>query len=1037
MSSRISPHAVDEQRALRARLDVIEAEAKQLRAQLGGGLPGAGFDRIEAVERLAVDGRFAASGDVLGQMFADAPAAIAILVGPDHRFLLSNRLHDEWTGGRVVLGESVARLFPAAQPAGFIDLLDRVLRTGESLSAQEAPLLSDPTRYTNFYYRRLQGFGEGSGGYGVLALGVDVTAQVVARKRAQAIAAVAQALSDATSPRAVADVLVQRAHDVLDAAGTVVLFAADEDSRSASLVASRGLPAARMARYQPMPLDAQTPLADAMRTDQPVLIETRAKLVAAYPELAESPVAADQLQAVAAIPLRQRGRVVGGFAVSFAAPHAFDADERAFLLSIVEQGALALERAQFLEQRLRVDAEMRASERRFRAVFDHSVDAMVIIDDQRAFVDLNRAACRLLRTPREALLGRSSADVIAETPSHESGSLWSSFRSDGQQRGEVRLRRADGTTVDVEYSAAADILPGRHLAVWRDIEERKRASDNLRFLADASCALGSTVDAECALASVVRLAVPTVADWAALDMLDDDGSIRRVHAEHSDRAKLELERELHQKFAPRLTDERGAGHVIRTGSSELMSDLEDALSAQEASDPARVAAARALGLSSWICVPISLRGRTMGAISFVNAESQRRFSRGDLTICEEVARRASIAIDNTRALREAQEANRLKDEFLSTVSHELRTPLTAILGWATLLLRGASPGAVAKSDVLRRGLETIERNARAQGRLIEDVLDVARIISGKLRLQLGVVDLAAVVAAAVDVVTPAAEAKRVRLVAEMGEPQPVFGDADRLQQVVWNLLSNAVKFTPSGGRVDVHLHARGGQVELCVSDTGQGIQPDVLPYIFDRFRQADSSASRQHGGLGLGLAIARHLVELHGGEVSAQSHGQGRGATFRLRLPLRTTAPMVDGDPVDDVPVAAVSGVRLDGVRVLVCEDDEDTRELIRVMLHGAGAEVRAVAGAAEALESMAAFAPRVLLSDVGMPGEDGYSLVRRVRELPPERGGRVPAVALTAYARAEDAGEASRAGFDVHLAKPVRERELLEVVARLAASTR
>jgi PAS domain S-box-containing protein len=1034
MSSRTSPHAVDEQRALRARLDVLEAETKQLRAQLGGGLAGAGFERIEAVERLAVDGRFAASGDVLGQMFADAPAAIAILVGPDHRFLLSNRLHDAWTGGRVVLGESVARLFPEAQAAGFIELLDRVLRTGESLSAQEAPLLSDPTRYTNFYYRRLQGFGE-RGGYGVLALGVDVTAQVVARKRAQAIAAVAQALSEATSPGAVADVLVQRAHDVLDAAGTVVFFAADEDGRSASLIASRGMPAARMGRYQPMPLDAQTPLADAMRTDQPVLIETRAKLVAAYPGLADSPVAAEQLQAVAAIPLRQRGRVVGGFAVSFAAPHRFDPDERAFLLSIAEQGALALERAHFLEQRLRVDAEMRASERRFRAVFDHAVDAMVITDDQRAFVDLNRAACRLLRTPREALLGRSSVEVIADAP--ESASLWSSFRSDGKQRGEIRLRRADGTTVDVEYSAAADILPGRHLAVWRDIEERKRASDNLRFLADASCALGSTVDAECALASVVRLAVPTVADWAALDMLDDDGSIRRVRAEHSDRARLELERELHQKFPPRLADERGAGHVIRTGSSELMPDLEEALSALEASDPARVAAARALGLSSWICVPISLRGRTMGAISFVNAESQRRFSRADLTICEEVARRASIAIDNTRALREAQEANRLKDEFLSTVSHELRTPLTAILGWATLLLRGASPGAVAKSDVLRRGLETIERNARAQGRLIEDVLDVARIISGKLRLQLGVVDLAAVVAAAVDVVTPAAEAKRVRLVAEMGEPQPVFGDADRLQQVVWNLLSNAVKFTPSGGRVEVHLRARGGQVELCVSDTGQGIQPDVLPYIFDRFRQADSSASRQHGGLGLGLAIARHLVELHGGEVSAHSHGLGRGATFRLRLPLRTTAPLLDGDSVDDVPVAAVSSIRLDGVRVLVCEDDEDTRELIRVMLGGAGAEVRAVAGAAEALESLAAFAPRVLLSDVGMPGEDGYSLVRRVRELPPERGGRIPAVALTAYARPEDAGEASRAGFDVHLAKPVRERELLEVVARLAASMR
>ncbi len=405
----------------------------------------------------------------------------------------------------------------------------------------------------------------------------------------------------------------------------------------------------------------------------------------------------------------------------------------------------------------------------------------------------------------------------------------------------------------------------------------------------------------------------------------------------------------------------------------------------------------------------------------------------DRKISEEA--QAQLLVTAERALRAAEAASRSKDEFLATVSHELRTPLTAIRGWAQLLQvdRG-------DPERLARGFETISRNAKLQAQLIDDLLDVSRIVSGQMRLDVRPLNLAHVVDAAVESIRPAADARsiRVHMVLDFGAGQ-VWGDPVRLQQVVWNLLSNAVKFTPRGGKIEVRLERVSSHVEIVVADTGPGISPEFLPYVFDRFRQLDSSSTRKQGGLGLGLAIVRHLIELHGGEVMVKSPGDGQGSTFIVRLPL-SVAHLEDSDwkrthPRASVGVAGLENEapNLQGIRVLVVDDEADARETLRQILEHCGAEARTVASALEALEVLGSYRPDVLLSDIGMPEQDGYALIRQVRMLTPEQGGRVPAAALTAFARSEDRRRALLAGFQMHLAKPVEIRELAAAVANLA----
>jgi PAS domain S-box-containing protein len=391
------------------------------------------------------------------------------------------------------------------------------------------------------------------------------------------------------------------------------------------------------------------------------------------------------------------------------------------------------------------------------------------------------------------------------------------------------------------------------------------------------------------------------------------------------------------------------------------------------------------------------------------------------------------------AAKRAEEANRAKDEFLATVSHELRTPLNAIVGWASLLRTRSSDPA------LEKGLDIIHRNALSQSKIVDDIIDVSRIVTGKLRLELGQVELSAVVDDAIEVIAPSAAAKGIVLeFARPTQPCILFADADRLQQVAWNLLSNAVKFADRGGTIWIEIDSDGTTASLTVRDNGRGIEPEFLPFVFDRFKQADSSSTRRVGGLGLGLAIVRHLVELHGGQVDAASPGLGHGATFRITLPIRADQPASKAPaslvPPPRAPVvqqAAAIHSRLSGTRVLVVDDEDDARDLLLTALTQAGAEVVTANSAQGGFDLVRQFRPHVLVSDIGMPGEDGYSFIQRVRALGDAAGGNVPAIALTAYTRGTDRARALSVGFDTHIGKPVDPGELVQTVEQLVGPKR
>jgi signal transduction histidine kinase/ActR/RegA family two-component response regulator len=433
---------------------------------------------------------------------------------------------------------------------------------------------------------------------------------------------------------------------------------------------------------------------------------------------------------------------------------------------------------------------------------------------------------------------------------------------------------------------------------------------------------------------------------------------------------------------------------------------------------------------------------TQVAVAYENARLYTEAQRHATELQQEITERKQAEEERARMLvreqaarAEAEAANRTKDEFLATLSHELRTPLTAILGWSHLLKTNKFD-----EQNTARALETIERNARSQSQLIDDLLDVSRIITGKLHLDVRPVELAAIVEAAIDSTRPAADAKGLRFEVTLDKSAgQVSGDASRLQQVVWNLFTNAVKFTPEGGRVSVRLEHADDHAEIIVSDTGQGINPQILPYIFDRFRQADGSTTRKHGGLGLGLAIARHLVEMHGGTIKAHSDGANQGSTFSVRLPLRTAnlsheeeGAQSASSLTNDGRGSFLSFPVLEGLRVLVVDDEDDTRDLIATVLRRCGAEVLGCETAAEALEQCQAWSPDLLISDIGLPGEDGFSLIKKVREI---EGlcGQLPAVALTAYASPEDRDRVLSAGFQMHIAKPVAPEELVTIIANVS----
>ena len=708
--------------------------------------------------------------------------------------------------------------------------------------------------------------------------------------------------------------------------------------------------------------------------------------------------------------------------------------------------------------------ERKRAEERLRqiaAIVENSDDAIISKDLNGRILSWNPGAERLYGYTAAEAVGQSITMLIPnDRPDEEPHILEQIRRGERVHHYETVRMRKDGSLLDVSLTVSpVKDAEGRIVGaskIARDITERKRAeaerSEQAEIIEMVN-RVGQMVAGELDMHKLVQAVTDasteiTGAHFGSFfyNVLNEAGASYMLYTLSC------VPREAFAHFPmPRATDLFGP--TFRGEGTILINDVsKDARYGKNS--PYYGMPKGHLPVVSYMAVPvISRSGEVYGGLFFGDPK-EGVFTERAARIVEGLAAQAAVAMDNARLYeaaqraraeaeqaarenerlyREAQESSRLKDEFLATVSHELRTPLTAILGWAHLLRRGGFNG-----DSTLKALETIERNARAQSQLIEDLLDVSRIITGKLRIDIRPVNPNAFIEAAIEAVAPAAEAKGVRIQRIMDTGVvTVAGDPVRLQQVVWNLLSNAIKFTPKGGRVQVRLERVNSHIEIGVSDSGTGIEPEFLPYVFDRFRQADQRSTRQHGGLGLGLAIVRHLVELHGGTVRAESPGSNQGSTFTVLLPVAPVYQNIDqGERVhpaarDTLPTYECPD-RLDGLKVLIVDDEPDTRELLTMGLTQCGAEVKAAGSVAEALEVIITEAPDLLISDIGMPNEDGYELIRRVRELPAESGRKMPAIALTAYARVEDRMQALRAGYQMHVPKPVELAELVAVAASL-----
>jgi PAS domain S-box-containing protein len=658
--------------------------------------------------------------------------------------------------------------------------------------------------------------------------------------------------------------------------------------------------------------------------------------------------------------------------------------------------------ARDISERRRAETTIRGQAEIIRQAYD----AIFLRDSSNAITLWNQGAERTYGYTEAEALGRSPHELLQTVPPVPLEEIYESLRREGYWEGELRHTRKDGVQIFVE-SRWATVRDERGvvasvLEITRDVTERRRAEARLR---QAAAIVENSED--------------------AIISKDLDGVILSWNPGAARLYGYTAEEAVGQPVTMLIPDDRPdeEPHILERIRRGARVDHYETVRRRKDGT--------LIDVSLTVSPVRDASGRVVGASKIARDVTTRKRAERQLREQAEVIETA--AAEKERLYREAQEASRLKDEFLATVSHELRTPLTAILGWAHMLrTRQLDDNATSNA------FETIERNARAQAQLIDDLLDVSRIITGKLRIDVRPLDPNSFIEAAVEAVRPAAEAKGVRLqkVLDTGVVS-VSGDPVRLQQVVWNLLSNAIKFTPRGGRVQVRLERVNSHAEIAVSDTGAGIPAEFLPHVFDRFRQADMKTTRQHGGMGLGLSIVRHLVELHGGTVKAESGGEGLGATFTVLLPVAAVyRPAEEGVRVHPAARSTLPKFelfdRLDGIKVLVVDDEPDTREMLKAGLGQCGASVTVAASAAEALDAIDKSPPDLLISDIGMPDEDGYELMKRVRALPADAGGRVPAIALTAYARAEDRMHALRSGYQMHVPKPVELAELAAVAASL-----
>lgn len=808
------------------------------------------------------------------------------------------------------------------------------------------------------------------------------------RSQVRALTEASRALASASSARVIQEIVLSAATR-LSGSGRAVLILNDEDERPV-VRAALGLDPALLAELCGRPL--------------PSVDDGIAR-------------ALDGAAHVAAAPLIVDGRVSGVLAVERDAPAS--GDDAWLIEALADQAAVALAgpaegaaHADAREQRARLEADVQ--DERYRLLGRAIKDPIWDWDIRTDRVERNATFHEVFRyTPEQTdptgawwvdrvlpedrdRIARSFEELI-----HGDADSWSAqyrvYRGDGSvarvfDRGAV-LRDAGGTAIRM-VGATVDLTERFRIeSALQDREDRLRLATWAADVGTWRVDLETQYDTRDASLNRIlgldeRETTQPIGDW-----------LSRVHPEDLDAVIAMTEKSVRERCIYDLIH-----RIVRAdGSIRWVHDRGRIVAERDGS-------------------PLFLTGAVVDITELKQLERERT----------ELLRREQQALAQSEKDRiRAEDANRMKDEFLATVSHELRTPLTAILGWARLIKdKDLGP------ERIKQGMASIERNAHAQAQIVDDILTVSRIITGKLRLRTITVDLAAVIDAAVDTITPTARAKEIEIRVELGEGlSHVSGDPDRLQQVMWNLLSNAVKFTPKRGLVTVRVGRSDSQVAISVTDNGKGIATSFLPYVFDRFRQGDSSPTRAHGGLGLGLAIVRHIVELHGGTVEAESPGEGRGATFTVTLPL-PAAPSAAHEGPPSAPGRALprSGEPppLFGVHVLVVEDEPDAREMLAFLLEGAGARVTTAGSASEAMSVLERLRPDVLLSDIGMPGESGYALIHQLRAAGRDEIRRIPAVALTAYARLEDRRRALAAGFQKHVAKPIDPADLVQVVADL-----
>lgn len=583
----------------------------------------------------------------------------------------------------------------------------------------------------------------------------------------------------------------------------------------------------------------------------------------------------------------------------------------------------------------------------------------------------------------------------------------------------------DGTERSIDDSAAPIRDPDGKVVgsvlVFRDISARKRSEHAAQFLADASAALAILVDFESTLQKVASLAVPYFADWAVVDLIDEKDMLRRVAVAHVDPSKIELAKEFDRKFPISLSDTYGVGKILRTGNPQLVSEITDEILSESVKSPEQIAMLRSFGLKSLIGVPLKVRGKVIGVITFVTSESGYHYSATDLAVAQDLAERGAVAIENAKLYRELQDADRRKDEFLATLAHELRNPLAPIRNSLQILKMPR-----VQEEIARQTRDMMERQVHHLVRLVDDLLDVSRVMRGKIDLRKESVELATVIARAVETATPLIESQGHQLeVTVAPESMRLEADPVRLVQAFGNLLNNSAKYSESNGFIELSASADKGEATVRICDKGIGISPDVLPHIFELFVQADHTSMKAQGGLGIGLTLVKNLIEMHGGTVSATSEGLGKGAEFIVRLPLSFASTETESHAEGEDSFPPIIGHRL-----LVVDDNLDAASSLSMLLKLQGHDVRVAHDGQTAIHTAITFAPQAIFLDIGLPGMDGFDVARKIRSTANLE--KVVLVALTGWGQQEDRRRSTEAGFDFHLVKPAEPAEVEAILSAL-----